>query len=381
MTKIGLLLPHSTLYPSLSFDIAEGLKAGLASAGLKHISWTIEGIGFGTDADELLTKAQKLLLQEEVDVVIGMMHRRMAEGLAPLFNSANRLLLLLDVAGDFFVGAEPAPTVFYHSLQASLGCRLTGRKAVEAGARGVIQASSFYDAGYLQGYAFSQGITTNGGQVLQYFVSSHIPEQVNVQQLQDGITKDDAQAVTALYAGDLAEQFYQLYPALPRQLPLWVSPMMLEEQMLSRVSFGLEGIRGHVAWSEQLESNENDNYKEAIRSRGRQPNIFSVLGFEGGMIAACHLMGFKDKDQPSSEDFKQLESMSFRGPRGLVQFNPDTHYSFGQQYAATVVPDAQGRCRLAALVPEPAVDRDFNAFRSEAPPLTHTGWHNSYLCI
>lgn len=380
MAKIGLLLPHSTLYPSLSFDVMEGVKAGLEGAGFRNSQWVFEGIGFGTNADELLAKSQKLLLQEGVDLVIGMMHRRMVEHIAPLFTSAKRLLLVLDIIGEFFVDSNPAPTVFYHSLQACLSCRLAGRKAGEAGASGLIQASSFYDAGYLQGYSLAQGLEAKGGQVVQYFVSSHIPEQVNLQGLQAGIEKEEAQAVSALYAGDLAEQFYELYQRLPRQLPLWVSPMLLEEELLGRVSF-LEGVRGYVAWSERLETDTNKAFKEIIQGRGRQPNLFSVLGFEGGLIVARHLQGFSEKGYSRPEDFEELKRMMFSGPRGTIQFNADTHYSFGQQYAATLVPDEHGHCRLAELLPEPSADQEFCAFRAEPAPLAHTGWHNSYLCI
>jgi branched-chain amino acid transport system substrate-binding protein len=380
MAKIGLLLPHSSLYPSLSVDLTEGLKSGVAGAGLGEVTWAIEGIGFGTDADDLLAKSQKLLLQEGVDLVVGMLPRRMAGKVAPLFTSANRLLLLLDVLGEFFVD-PPAPTVFYHSLQTCLSCRLTGRKAVESGATGIIQASSFYDAGYLQGYANAQGVETNGGHMVQYFVSSHVPDQVSLQNLQVGLECGEAQAVVGLYSGHLAEQFYRLYSQLPQPLPLWVAPMMLEEQMLAQVPFPLESVRGFVAWSERLETVANEDFKETIRRRGRRPNLFSLLGFEAGMIVAHHLKKISETGYPTPEVFEQLSTLAFDGPRGRIKFNQNTHYSFGPLYAAAVVPDEKGHCRLANLTPEPTVDKDFAAFQNEPPPLTHTGWHNSYLCI
>ncbi|WP_020602392.1 ABC transporter substrate-binding protein [Spirosoma spitsbergense] len=379
MATIGLLLPHSTLYPTLSFDLLEGIKAGLADALITNLTWVVESIGFGTDVEELRGKAQKLLMQDSADLVVGMMSRRMAEQVAPTFTAANRLLLVLDVLGDFFSSVSAAPTVFYHSLQSCLYSRLTARKAVESGATRVIQAMSFYDAGYLQGYAVAQGVETSGGQIVQYAVSSHIPAQVNLQNLQDGLTS--AQAVVAQYAGDMAGQFYQLYATLSNQLPLWAGPMLLEEQMLATVPFGLENVRGYVAWSGQLETANNDTFKASMRRRGREPNLFSMLAYEAGFIVADYLRSVEPTGYPTPADFDRLKTLSFNGPRGQVTFDPNTHYSWAMPYAATVIAHEQGCCRLADLLPEPTVLQDYLAFKSEPNPLSHTGWHNTFLCI
>ncbi|GAA4395040.1 hypothetical protein GCM10023187_01510 [Nibrella viscosa] len=369
------------MYPALSFDLLDGLKAGLTQHITTSITWAVEGIGFATDAHEVQTKAQKLLMQDDVDMVVGMMSRRMADTLNTLFTGANRLLLVLDLMGEFFLGLPPAPTMFFHSLQSCLSCRLAGRKAVESGAEGIIQAASFYDAGYLHGYAASQGVTTGGGHMVQYFVSSHIPAQANFQNLQAGLSSGQAQAVVALYAGDMARQFLEVYPTLTGRLPVWASPLALEEQMLTTVPYAMDGIRGFVPWSEHLDTEENRIFREAVQKRGRRPTLFSVLGYEGGLILANYLRLTDENNRDSPAVFNQLASLSFEGPRGQVAFDPATHFSFAPPYAATVIADNQGRCRLAALTPERTVEQDFRAFQTESPPTAYTGWHNTYLCI
>ena len=360
MTKIGLLLPNSTLYPGLSFDIVDGLKAGLTWVNELNTTLFVEGIGFGTDADDLLAKAQKLLMQESVDLVVGMMSRQMAEHLTPLFTAANRLLLVLDVLGDFFGTDAPGPTVFYHSLQSCLASRITGRKAVESGVQQLTQAISFYDAGYLQGYAMTQGVETNGGQMVQYVVSSHVPAQVTLQPLQAALTTGETQAVIALYAGDMAEQFYRLYADLADQVPLWVSPMMLEEQMLETLTIAPEIVRGYVA---------------------RRPTLFSLLGYEGAAIITAYQHALSARGYPTPATFETLTTLPFTGPRGLIQMDARTHFSSGPQYAATLVRQASGGHQLAGLVADPTAAQDEQQFRTEPVPMTYTGWHNTYLCI
>ena len=314
------------MYPALSFDLLEGLKAGLTQPETATISWFVEGIGFATDAHEIQMKAQKLLMQDDVDLVVGMMSRQMADTLTSLFTGANRLFLVLDLVGEFFLGSTPAPTMFFHSLQSSLNCRLASRKAVESGAKGIIQAASFYDAGYIQGYAASQGVETNGGHMVQYFVSSHILAQADFQNLQAGLSSGEAQAVVALYAGDLAQQFYEVYPTLANQLPVWVSPLALEEQMLANVTFATEGIRGYVAWSEHIDTIENSTFMDALQKRGRTPTLFSVLGYEGGLILATYLQLKEEYSTNRSAVFNQLKTLTFEGPRGQVTFDPATHF-------------------------------------------------------
>lgn len=381
MVKVGLLLPNSTLYPGLGFDIIEGLKAGFSRVDQSNVVLIVEGIGFGTNPDDVLAKAQKLLMQESVDAVVAMMSRRLAEQLVPLFTAANRLLLVLDVLGDFFGAELPGPTVFYHSLQACLGSRVAGRKAAESGAQRVVQAASFYDAGYRQGYAMAKGVEANGGQLVQYVVSSHVLAQVTLQPLQAICDTGEAQAITALYAGDLAEQFYRLYAAVASPLPLWVAPLLLEEQLLDTLTAAPDGVRGYVSWSERLENDPNEQFMAALRQRGRRPTLFSLLAYEGAEILATYLDPVKSRGYPTPADFQVLTRLTFRSPRGGIQFDPATHVSFGPHYPATLSRTQSGRYQLTDLADASMMTADKQQIETEPLPMDYSGWHNTYLCI
>ncbi len=49
MQTIGLLLPRSTYYTGLSFDIFEGVRSSLKQLQRDDIRIVTENIGFGTD--------------------------------------------------------------------------------------------------------------------------------------------------------------------------------------------------------------------------------------------------------------------------------------------------------------------------------------------
>ena len=70
MNKIGLLLPRSSFYNTIGFDLFEGLKSGLKKIGRDDIKLVTENIGFGTDKQQCYRSAEKLLLEEDVDLII-----------------------------------------------------------------------------------------------------------------------------------------------------------------------------------------------------------------------------------------------------------------------------------------------------------------------
>lgn len=379
--KLGVLVPHSSLYPSLAFDVVEGIRAGMATSGSTEVTLVVENIGFGLDSEQLRDKTQKLLLQDGVDVLVGMMNRRTVEAIAPLVAGANRLLLVLETLGEFFLDLPRHPSVLFHSLQFCLSTRLTARKAVQKGQKGVIQACSFYDAGYLQCYSLSQGVVPNGGHMVQYFVSSHKPQEVTFDALAAGMQSGEGQAVVALYSGDMASQFLQGYPSLPGRLPLCLGPMLLEESMLRDVPYsGLEA-EGHTPWSVHLDTPENRDFITAMQRRGRQANLVSLLGYEAGQMMAFYEGLLQQTGYPTLEHASILAQYAFTGPRGQVAFDSETRYSFGPQYRATLAGTQAGYTQLSNLTEEPDWEQDRAMFLAEPLVGQHTGWNNIYLCI
>jgi branched-chain amino acid transport system substrate-binding protein len=363
---IGLLLPQSSLYTTLPFDIVEGLRAGLAEVGMTDARLAMESIEHGTNPNDVLAKAQKLLLQEGADVVIGMMSRRVADALAPTFEAANRLLLVLDVVGEFFAGQMPSPNVYFHSLQSCVGTWLAGREAAQLGR--VIQASSYYEAGYLLGYATSQGVAAAGGEMGGWAVTPLKTAEFTLAQLQAHLEHRTGEAILACYAADMAALFFQQYADVPNpdNVPMWGGPLLLDEQTLARTPHVPAGLRGYVTWSETLGNVPNHRFQEALRQRGRHPNLFSLLAYE----AATYL----------NTPLHQLNILSFDSPRGTITMNATTHYSTGPMYPATVVTAEDGTARLSVGTPVSTTEAiDHLLAQGQLP--TYANWFNTYLCI
>ena len=68
--KIGVLLPISEYYTVLASDFLNGLKWSFSTNDLPIPTILFEGIGIGTN-DSILRTAEKMIIQEEVDVAVG----------------------------------------------------------------------------------------------------------------------------------------------------------------------------------------------------------------------------------------------------------------------------------------------------------------------
>ena len=88
MQTIGILLPRSSYYTGLSFDIFEGVRASLAEMGREDVRIVTENIGFGTDKQMCYKGAEQLIMHENASVVLAYIGHRMAQVLQPVAHIA-----------------------------------------------------------------------------------------------------------------------------------------------------------------------------------------------------------------------------------------------------------------------------------------------------
>lgn len=70
MHKVGLLLPRSTYYNTIGFDLFEGFRSSLNALGGDDIGLVTENIGFGTEHQNTYRIVEKMLMQDNVVVVL-----------------------------------------------------------------------------------------------------------------------------------------------------------------------------------------------------------------------------------------------------------------------------------------------------------------------
>jgi branched-chain amino acid transport system substrate-binding protein len=372
LTRIGLLLPRSTDYPSMGYDLLDGVQSRLATDSGREYRFFTENIGFGEDASLNYAKAEKLAISDNVDVLMAYCHSENAESLYHLAGALRKPLLILD-AGMQQPQAAASPYCYHITLQGLHACRIAGNMA-GTGNRNVLMAISFYDGGYRGPWSNARGLFEAGGTVCGNYVSGYKPAEFNIDPYLTLLKNTAATAVTACFSSYLAELFFKaLYEknseATPA--PLYCSPFMAEEQLLHNCLFPGGELYTVVPWALGLQNKEQEAFTGTMRSATNKPaNIFHLLGWEAAVVTMALLQ----------QGVSSMKNYSYASPRGETTIHPETHYTYAPLYKGKIIDGGHGKCALQ-LIETIAVDGDMHVkVMTDQPDTIVSGWKNNYLC-
>jgi len=377
------MLPRSTFYASIGFDILEGLKGGLTHAGNNQIQIITESIGFGAEKRDCYAAAERLLMVENVTVVFAYIGQRTAQLLRPLFMAANKLLIVLD-AGSSMPNEWPAsPNILFHSLHNSLSGWFTSQMAAHDGFNAMGTVSGFYDGGYLQTYALARGCTDNNGTIVFNHATGYRLEDFTMLPLNQHSKNNPDACILSLFSGDYVQWFFdELIKTFPTNCPpVYAAGYTLEESVLDTIIFPETIIKGTVAWSRQIDTPANTTFINAIDDSGRAANIFSLLGWEAAMLAIVSLSGMEDNKNNGKKALQYLMQQSFEGPRGKLTFHQQTNHTLSPMYCVEIEKNTDNTSALKIISVIENPENAYEQLISEPLNDATTGWYNSYACI
>lgn len=369
---VGLLLPRSTDYPALGFDILDGLRYNLAKAQREDIRFIAENIGYGEDHALNYARAEKLLLQDNVEAVIAYCNVANAEPLYGLAATAAKPFIFVD-PGMQLPEASAHPYCYHISLQGIHACRIAGYMAGEK-SRKVLMATSFYDGGYRGPWGYTRGLEEAGGSVCGNYVSGYKEAEFSIDNYMELLHNTGAQSVAACFSAYLADLFIKAlkekYPAAIA-LPFYCSPFMAEEQLLSGCDFPGGTFYAIVPWASGIQGEEQQLFTTIIsREKKKKANIFHLLGWEAGTVLL----------QALEKGVDTLNGFSYNSPRGIVTIHPQTQFTYAPLYQGIIVADEQDKCALRIRETIPVSAADHEMVLRDKPELG-SGWKNNYLCI
>lgn len=373
-------MPRSTLYPALALDMLNGLKLSLkdqqVSPGTELV---IENIGFGTNEPEIYAKAEKMLLEQDVDVVIAFADTIIAELLQPLFTATNKILLIVNFGANFPRSWKPAPTSITLSLNFCLHAKLTGKLAAQKEQKQVANVVSYYDGGYNQCYSMLNSNLLNGG-IASFNHVTHLKlEEFSLRPLENFLDENtEVDTALCLFAGDQAERFYTDIQAQQqkRALDLFVSPMMLDESLFANTGIMVQRVQGYVPWHSGLQHDANDRFKETLLSNTNRPaNYFSLLGWDTGLLLA-EICRQAPTATGAGNIIAAIISKKYESPRGWLVTDAATHHCYGPSWHV----HAAGKT-ITADQEETDVASAWREFTSEPLLPESSMWRNTYLCI
>ncbi|MCU0497988.1 MAG: ABC transporter substrate-binding protein [Anaerolineae bacterium] len=218
--SMGAILPESRLNPLLSAQFLNGLIGGGATVQTEWVKSNAE----------VITASERLLAQG-VRVVIAMIATPLVTLLQPIYAKHQALLVVVN-AGENLPVIE-SPNVVYSTLHYAEAAFMAGRYGAQRfGPRG-LQVSSWYESGFDTFYAFEQGLTQAGGELIQSVIT-HTADGANLGSAIDAIRVAQPDFVYAAYYGDNGQEFMQAYrgAGLFGQIPLLGSAFMSDDSPL-----------------------------------------------------------------------------------------------------------------------------------------------------
>lgn len=381
MQNIGFLLPRSTFYDTIGFDLFEGLRSGLKNLGKDEIKIIIENIGFGTDKQQCYRGAEKLVLEENVDIVVAYIGHRMAELLKPLFLASRKILLVLDAGANMPQEWPTCSSLFFHSLQNAFGAWLTAQKALKDGYQDGGMVTNYYDGGYLHTYSISKGFESLNGKILFNHATGFKPEDFTMEPLQNHLDQHPNSVLLSLFSGDFTQLYFKELKKwfTNKDVPVYLSPFGLEETMLENAVFPGNKVSGIAAWSKKLHNPENKIFIDTITETGRSANLFSLLGWESASIVNKILELVTTYKNDTSSIATELKSFEFESPRGTISFDSKTNTTLAPLYEVEVK-EKEGNCEIEVCGEVADVKEEFEVFSSLALENTVSAWFNSYTC-
>lgn len=382
--NIGILFPRSNAYPLIGSEFIEGLKAYLKQEGYeKNINFYSESIGFGGTEKEVYAKAEKLLMMDDVDILVGFIDEKVLELLKPLVLASGKLMIMVNPGGNHPVNWIPQANIVTLSLRHSFLCALTGFAAATSKVNvSAAVASTFYDCGYLHLAAMVKEFQTAKGKLkFNYINNQPYNETFHIQQLTDFLSFDnETQTILCVFDSLPASLFYMLLDEHEGagNLHLYVSPMMLEKKALENIKEGFSfSIEGYLPWHLSDPNEENRKFINLFRQQlKKEPGIFSLLGWETGMILQEVYNNCKEEYRNGEAIIKMLNSKKMNSPRGVLHLEPATQF-----FISPVI-----RCTIAAKTARMEMEYDINLeneweeFSEKSTEGPVSGWTNTYLC-
>lgn len=385
MLRTGILMPRSTLYPSLGLDMLNGLKQSLKQQEVfDEVKLLIDNIGFGTDEPEIYTKAEKMLLQEDADLVVVCADSRIAEMLQPLFTASNKILLVVNFGASFPDSWQPAPTTITHTLNFAFLAGLTGKLAAEETNKQAINAISYYDGGYRQCFSMLSNHQQNGGEPRFNHITHLKLSEFTLQPLETFLeANSDVQTLLCLFSGEQAVRFYHDVRPLQEahNLNLYVSPMMLDDSLkpLLGDGFMLNNISGYIPWHGSLNNEHNRLFQTYYSAATGQPaNYFSLLGWDAGLIIKEIQQRHTAGEKNSATLVKSVSGVTLNSPRGWLNIDAATQQTYGPAWLAR----CSGAFEITVGSASENTHGDWAEFtKVQLPAGESSSWRNTYLCI
>ena len=321
--KIGLMLPYSGVYAALGKEIDEGFMLALEEAGIAK-DMTVSREDSEAKPPVGLAKARKLVLEDQVDIIVGIVSSGVLAAVRDFIDSSKVPLIVANAGNDEATGENCSKYIVRVSFSNAQVNRPMGKWMYDKGIRKVYTLAPDYAAGHQMIEAFSKAFTAAGGEVVG---SDYTPFQ-KTQDFGPYLTKAksaNAQALFTFYAGSEAISFVKQYGSLgiKKDVPLYGSGFLTSPLYVNAEGPAAEGVITSLHYVPTIGTDENKTFVKTFKEKTtRLPSEYAVQGYDAGRALAEAIKGGAG-DRASLA--AALPKVSYTGPRGPLKIDPATN--------------------------------------------------------
>lgn len=326
--KIGVLLPYSDIYAVLGESITDAMRMYFDEIGNEAGGRPIEIITEDTEIkpDVAQQKARKLIEQDEVDFVTGVVSSGVLMGLRDYFVETQKLLICSNAGVNAVSRGAKTPYIWRTSFTNWMAPWSIGGWAAEnVGTRAVISVPD-YAAGQDNINAFSNSYQAAGGEIVSV-QKTPFPNMGDPAPFMAELADSGADLVYSFYSGGAAVTFVQAYSdfGLSGQLPLLCAGFMVEQDVLPAQGQAALGTYSSLHWAQLLDNPENQTFTAAFQEKvGREADVFAVQGYDTARVIVEMLNAVQGDTTNVDNMIVSLSGISFASPRGPFTLDPNS---------------------------------------------------------
>ncbi|MCA8882078.1 MAG: ABC transporter substrate-binding protein [Rhodobacteraceae bacterium] len=322
---VGLLLPYSGVYAALGQDIEAGFRLGLEQFG-GETDATFEIVAEDTEVKPPvgLAKARKLVLQDKVDVIAGIVSSGVLGAVSDFVDSAKVPLIVANAGNDEATGANCSPYIVRMSFSNGQVNRPMGKWMREQGINTVFTMAPDYAAGQQMIAGFVEGFQSAGGEI----VGQEFTPFQKTQDFGPYLAKakaSGADAVYVFYAGGEAISFVKQYDSfgLKSGLPLYGAGFLTSPLYVEAEGPAAEGVIAALHYVPTIDNEANAAFVATFEAKtGRTPSEYAAHGYDAAhALVLATAAGATDRESIAAA----LPKVSFSGPRGATAIDPATN--------------------------------------------------------
>jgi branched-chain amino acid transport system substrate-binding protein len=344
--KIGVLLPYSDIYQALGESITAGMEMAFADAGNKAGGRALQIIkeDEGTAVDPAVQKARKLIEQDEVAFVTGIVSSGVLAGVRDLFHNNKRLLICSNAGANALSRAAKSPYIWRTSFTNWQPNWPVGTWAAQNVGKKAFISVPDYGAGADTVASFSNSFQAAGGTVMQV-QKTPFPNIGDPAPFITEIQKAAPDFLYCFYSGAASIAFLKSWGqfGLAGKIPLLGSGFMVEEDVLPSLADTALGVRTGLHWAYGLDNAENKNFKDAYKKKtNKDANVFAVAGYDTGKLIVETLNKLNGDTSSVDKLIEAMGSITFKSPRGTFSLDKKTQAPSQHIYLREVKKGADG---------------------------------------